>query len=131
VKQRLLAVACITASSAVRIYMRPDTDVLSNISCVDLVNQIRSLIEKMLLDGNYNDRVVMALLLAFFNNIGSALLVRALYNGDKDSLIDVIKGIYRFYEVHGLVVNMEVNMHKLSSPAEKARKEFTHHNRHS
>ncbi len=71
---------------------------------MELVTQVRSLIERVLGEATTREQVVSTILVAFFNSAGTHNLVTALANCEVGKIDDVIQAVYRCYEVFGKVI---------------------------
>ncbi len=114
VKKRLFAVAGLTPSSAARSFMRPDCEALAKLSGVELVTHTRSLVERVMTNGNYSEEVVCAWMLAFLHNIGTPQLITSIANRDLESIDELTMAVYRCYEIHGTLVSVDKSSHKYS-----------------
>ncbi len=130
VRRKLFAVAGLTSSSAARHFMRPDMSALAKMSGVELVNHVRSLVERVMADGNYSEVVVSAWMLAFFHNVGTSQLITAIANGEWYSIDDLSTTVYKCYEIYGSVINTEKNSYRCSQSTDRQKTQYPQYNRY-
>lgn len=112
-KMRLLNEVGVTATSAARAFLRPDSEALKKMGPVDYLNHAENLIDRITAGATSIDEVKTRWLKAYLNNLGSRECLIALAGEGIKSKADLRKAVILCHENHGSVVDDSWNVAKM------------------